>query len=386
MAIRTDIGLSIYDAFSPDNSGTWAGTPLTISETTGLRRTLQLSGRALPYAGASFPVRRRGRTTWYQGTKRATQHVQGVEQGETNFEGQWDSQHLADDPTSALFGVGLALVPVLSAEQLREHVYSLVTDGQELAVTWAGIVRTAGLCDFDPHPLNRTTCRWTWRFEWNGEGAFVPLAVVDTVASTAANVLDMIDEGLRWAKYPGNVALDLMDFAESQVLAVEGLAVELGDTLNLYATAATRTAEVGARGVSICDTIRRIAIGVRDHFAGLYCVSEGATVGVGIDPTAWAAEARLAAWLRETGRSSEQLAAVAGRAASALTAVADPEVEAVITVQGDTDLRHVALQRWGTADGWVEIAEYNDLDTVSGAFGAMVPAGTVLRIPRRRKG
>lgn len=378
MAIRTDFGASLYGAFDPTDLVTWAGTPFIMTEATGLYRTVALFGPALPHAPYSLPMERTGRTTRYPGQTKATQHVIGYSEGETSIEGRWTSQDLAGDIGSAMRSLAGVLpgIPILSAEDLREAVYDLVRGGQEIIVTWAGVERRTSILSFDPQHITRGEIRWSMRFEWAGAAKFMALPIVDSLLETASNAFDMISAALDWAKYPANLALDLIDFVGDQVGRIEALVADLRDTIGLYTTAASRAFEVAQRAIGIVDAINAAAKAVRDQVSALVAEVAGEGVVAG-SPIATAETAAIAAWLRATGRGAAKVQAQAGRLGYVLREVSDPRIEAVLVVQGDTDLRMVAQQRWGDPDGWRRIAAHNGLTSSS------VAGGTTLTIPSR---
>ncbi|MDP3940619.1 MAG: hypothetical protein Q8R92_21100 [Deltaproteobacteria bacterium] len=382
MANRTAaLALALYGAFDPLDAETWAGTPFVIRETQlrGLQRVLELSGPCLPFAPLSLPMRRRGRTTHYQGQPKAVQQVLGYDQGETTLEGVWRATDLTVEDTFALWGLyGVAVTPVLSVDDLRDKVYDIIRGGQEVAVRWAGMERVSSIMDFEPQIISRKEVRWRWRFEWAGEGKFPTIPIEDPLDISIVNVFDLLQKAADLLAFPAQLALDVVDFIESRVAALQGKIQELKEAVQLYSAAVERASKVANRITGISDQIRTGALDIRDHVADMYAevVNQGEIDGV---PGGLATRARLQAWITETSRATGTMAARAGETAAVWRQVAQPDVDAIIIAQGETDLRMLALQQWGSAREWGRIADYNGL----GLSGSTVPAGTTLLIPAR---
>jgi hypothetical protein len=378
--VRTPFGAGLYGAFDPADTGTWAGTPLVLEETTGSRRRLELRGQALPAAPLSIPLSRRATVVRYPGQRGATTHVLGVDEGSTSMGGRWLSQELAGDDL-ATWREGEQGPPqaVRSAEDLREILYDLVRAGSEIRVEWAGVRRFTASLDFDASHFTRGDIAWSLSVEWGGEGEFVPLPVADTVETGALTLMDTVSEWLDVAAYPANVVLDVADFMDTQLLAVEGAVSELRDVVNLYVVGEAAFLRLSGRLVGIAERIRAAARSVRDEVLALPSAVAwtGLTSG---SPSGYAEQSAVAEWLARTKRYSTKAAAEAARYLTTLEGAAVPDVARVWVTVGDTDLRYVAQQVWGRPSEWTVLADYNGLQ------GSAVPAGTTLLIPQPSRG
>lgn len=379
MAIRTAFGAGLYGAPSDLGDSALHGLPLTIEETSGRLRGLRLRGWCLPETPLELAAERLVTQRTYPGQSEATQHVVGYTDGSTTIRGEWCTQRLLENDYALALTAGAEQSAFRSAEDLREYVYAIVRAGQPLRVEWAGLERRATAIRARIGHRSRLDLTWEMTFDWSGVGKFVQLPAADAAESSSTDLLNKIGELLALAAYPANLALDVLDYADMQIKRVGGLVTELRKTLELYASILTRTTEVAGRVLGLATTVQAEAKALRDTLRAIPA-DAASNLGIGGGGASGAAEARvLAAWLADTHRASNQTAAAAAKTAAVFAELTLPQIEAIVTIQGDTDLRYIARQRYGSADQWTRIADYN------GLTGSAVSGGQVIYIPRLDK-
>lgn len=376
-SVQTSYGAGLYGSFSPEDLQTWAGTPFVIEEATGADRIrLELRGSALPFPSMDMPTSRRVRTTRYPGVRAATQQVLGIDDGETEVEGRWDAAELASNDFALVSRGGAAPSRVESAEDLRELVYQLVERGQEISVQWAGIERRTADVSFTPQHDTRIRIRWSLRFVWGGRPRFVKLPVVDPLADSSASLYDRVSQIVDSLTVPAQVVQDLRSYASLQIQRVQALTSDLTDVVHAYVAGGAGLAETAAQAAGLLESTRAEARNLWDRIR-ITSVATAWTGSSGLAPTSFAVRLAIQQWLTETGRAALYLAGEAARRHRQVVNLVEPAIEAALQVQGDTDLRVIARQRWGSADGWTDIAAFN------GLASSNVTAGTMLYIPRR---
>lgn len=379
MAIRTAFGLGLYGAPADPSESQYGGLPFTIEETSGKLRGVRFSGWCLPEGTLDLETNRRVRTHHYPGQSEATQHVTGYDDGETTIRGRWCTHHLGAADYAVALTAGAEQSAFRSAEDLREYVQAIVRAGQPLRVEWAGVERRTSDVRLRVSHKSRLELFYELTFVWVGVSKFAALPVTDASEKASFDLLNAIGDLLELAQTPANMALDLADYADTQIRRVEGLAGELRRTLELYASVVTRTAQVAGRLVSLSATIQAEAKALRDTIRRIPAEAASAFPG-GSGTVAAGIEARiLADWMARTQRISGDVAAKAAQQAQAYGALTEPEVQRAIAVQGATDLRLIARREYGSTDAWTRIADYN------GLTGSLAPAGTILLIPRLDK-
>lgn len=112
-----------------------ATSVLTIEELTGSKRRLDLIGPGLPIQGAAWGGQTILATQWNAGNPEATQHVLGVQEDPSAWEGEWSTTMLIGSPCQWTDDAGSAQKIVIPAT-LDLIFESLKDAGQLLRVTW----------------------------------------------------------------------------------------------------------------------------------------------------------------------------------------------------------------------------------------------------------
>lgn len=156
-----------------------ATSVLTIEELTGSKRRLDLIGPGLPTQGAAWGGTAVLSTQWNAGNPEATQHVLGIQEDPSAWEGEWSTTMLIASPCQWTDGAGDAQKIVLPAT--LDSIFETVKDGgQLLRVTWTNQqgtparqvqkVRLGRLQAYKGEWSNVDKMKWSATFEWISKG------------------------------------------------------------------------------------------------------------------------------------------------------------------------------------------------------------------------
>lgn len=152
---------------------------IIIEELSGYRRTITLTGSALPKQGAGWPLEVTLPTTWNPGNPEATQQVLGPREMPSEMEFEWRTVRLLRSPVEVFGGPTGALL-ISKAHQLALYVEDVVRAAQLLRVTWSAtasdeelfrIVRVGRVSRFEPKYDRPDDIAVPIEFTWIGRGA-----------------------------------------------------------------------------------------------------------------------------------------------------------------------------------------------------------------------
>lgn len=361
-----------------------------IEELTGKKRSLVLSGPSLPLQGnVAWEGNQRVVTTWYAGNPKASQQVLGPTESPTEVEGIWRlvlllrSPAAADGFTSSFNSLGLA-VEIVDPPELVEMMDSIRRAGQELRVSWGGIIRTGRLQKFRVTPERLEDIRWTATFEWNGRDETRP-SVHENVNSRDLGLLERIFQSFTDAVEAVNRVFDAVEGTNPSSTAFSARTLLNGarriQSAVSRATALTdRAVRVAKLPVDVVRSFSSIAIDIKAQVRNV-------ADGVGNTPTELLAarddvEHVLTAYsaFHTSSYQAERLADEMDRQNRAKVARIEPAVLDVVVARVGQSLRELARRYYDDPDSWQAIADANGME------GSVVEEGGVLIIPRRRGG
>lgn len=185
---------------------------LQITEVTGLRRSVELRGPALPFRGAAWKASMRLVTTWYAGNGvEATQQVLGTVELPSSWEGMWRRTLMGRTPSSYTTENGgvFKITTPAAMREIFEGEGGIFRSGARLRVVWcvrtkaagsqslATMVREGRCKEWEwPHDTAHDI-GWKWDWEWQGRGTrqqrVVATRTEGLVSLTSASVLSMND-------------------------------------------------------------------------------------------------------------------------------------------------------------------------------------------------
>jgi hypothetical protein len=178
---------------------------ITISELTGAKRVIALTGGGLPKQGAAWGGTQRVITTWYPGNgTEATQHVLGPTEKPTEWNGIWRTNILYRTPAT-FSDPEVGITQIVDAFTLKEVMESIFRGGALLSVIWGTVVKHGPDVDAEPKVITREgrATDWeftydrpddiTWRvsFDWSSRGRRQQKVVAFRTDSTDANMRAM---------------------------------------------------------------------------------------------------------------------------------------------------------------------------------------------------
>ena len=343
---------------------------LTLTERSGDRRVLVLSREALPYR----PVRL-GRTTRmsdesYQGNPDATHQKFGPKWDDVQLRGFWKDRWLAVTGTPIAWFAG---VPITTARGLTEALDTLWMDGHELDLLWHVEKFRVSIRAWSPIWHRTQDVEWELTLAVIGQGDTDARAEYDEEFDFGKNAGGLLATMSGWltaargalqkvqalaAKY--TATLDRIDALRKQLDATIGLAT---DVALLPLALASRTAQTAADLTQTWATMKR---SVASGEAAVLSAGNGAADVL----RAYGARADLVRACREGAASSARLGVLARRRSQ-------PRIVKIVVATEATDLRRIALEVYGTQDGWIGIAEAN------GLTAPLVPSGFTVLGPEK---
>lgn len=377
------------------------GYPFIISEVNGLKRTMILRGRSLPYKGAVLDTgSQRVEITYFPGNPVAFSQVLGPTYERSEITGKWKDKFLADEdnapiilgfpalsaagrPTpvgaNRIIGSSFLSTGAFTGQQtlqlakaVQDAVAMLRKAGALFRVEWLSFVRYGHLTKAEFTDGDGDEVEWRIEFAWTGDTDVQPKAVaVDwSSKSLLQKLLDFVgklNNILAGLLYTAQLTLAPYTNAVADLLSDMDRLIQ---TLRKFASFSLIPSEVGlglkASFYRLRDSIRQLLADIDSRDGRL----EGARR---LDNPAMQLSDLAVRQLRQL------LAVIAEEVAEELRrleAVLSRQTRETYRVTGFKTLRDVSLEVYGTKDNWRQIASFNQLST------SIVPPGTELRIPK----
>lgn len=346
-----------------------AAEAFIIREVTGSRRTVRLTGRALPYQNVEFEGTQAHVQTWYPGNPVATLQLLGPREGNIDLTGTWKTSKLV----GAVQLEGFDDIPndggTVTAEDLVQVFHRLRIAGNTIDLRWGPEVRRGIISRFTPNYARVEDIAWSLEFVPSQRGdtpTFRAALNIDPAQETQASMNDLSDAA---ADEPPNLIERARDTVRSGVDAMRiGVASFTQGVARLQSTANVATARYQQlRSITnqIQQSARALSNGTVDlPYTELLQIDDVIEV------------LRVEDWRLSTRRNTRRTAAAATRGRNTIGERATPGALATVTVRENQTLRQLALEFYGSADSWTLIADAN------GIVGSYVEPGTVLVIPR----
>lgn len=401
--------------------------PFVIKELSGRRRTVKLTGRALPYRPLTLDGEQRVKITNPAGNPDGYGTITGPTEGETKINGQWKDKYLFYDegeiPPIELttdfdhggqantngISRGSNSTAVSSAIEAVELVDSMRREGQLLEVSWGHIIRRGYIKSVSQTWSNVHDVEWAINFAWIGRSAPADIPADFSPAagslSTGSALRDALDRLSKILDTPGELTGDFMSNIRNTLNRIsqftnqiEQAAAGLNDQASLFSPRG-----IGGTIGSLLGSIVMSADDLKEQFL------ENGWAGIAtrpLDQIPFSGFLRDATNTRDTSEVIDPRASIepdmlieAERQAQemlyqkeALQELRDIRNEALARripfVQGDTEvignytarendnLREVSNLYYGGPSHWREILVYNNLSS------SQLVAGQVIVIPR----
>ena len=372
-------------------------TSFTFKELTGEKRTLTLTGRALPYRPLSLSGTMRAEVTYYPGSPEPTVQMLGSTEEETTITGMWKDRFITLDSGFATLGN----VPLPDAKSVVDAMDDMRRKGQLIEIAWDEIVRQGYISQFEQIWDSRRDVSWSVTFRCINQGdsvANAQIAIIskpDQFAAMIQNLLetaaqswgpDILQKFLALTRFPragGNILDRFRKLAQESSIVPSVKKSSL--FLNRAKEFATRfSTEIRlARGAldNALNGISNKAQLVEDVLSRSNAVLERAIdfnrklrsrpleehiLNAAANSTTLGQVLAVAASVRELSGNMRQLAHEMANTRITLKTTkkkdATPISAPFVARQGD-DLRTVARITMGDANAWRVIAAYNNLQS-----------------------
>lgn len=353
---------------------------VVVQEQSGDARTVELSGRALPYRAMSFETEQRAEVTWYPASGVGSLQFLGPMEKPTSLHGMWkdrfimqagygvSSPGLATDfaPSSQSPYAVLDGQPVANVFALVELFVDICRKGQVILFTWMEVSRYGYLKNFKHSWDTANDVSWEMTFEWVSQGAD-PFAVQfegntgdalnfasnsqqvfnDVQAAIAPTLISALNETANEIAAVEDQLQSAIEQAQSAVNnAIDGINAPINAALSLAGTATSMVKNYQQVMGLVTLTIQS------DQNAAEYI----ATSAAGLAARASARVARNAA--------ANQARSIANRV--------DPTLLAVVTAREGQDLRSFSTQYYGTQAQWRALMTYNNMQSSTCSAGQVV--------------
>lgn len=406
----------------------FGGSTISLVETTGPKRAVQLDGRAGPYKGVEFGGSMRAEITHYAGNPVASIQVLGAEEAPTLFKGKWKRRFfgVTGDPSEqaeASFTVGdeFGSRTLLNIPDMIKYMDSIRRAGQLLEVNWADFVRVGILKRFTPTIMSRMEAEWELEFEWISQGEVHVETrkrsdslgdIEQAVAKGVAEIVDAVDGQVAPTRFQGTMAamptgpvgavttlppaaagltqgaapvgasvgqavgqVIASPTIQQQVDALVGKYAAIRDLVTSYVDASVNAGDATRGTIAQLFGVARDAQHLYDYTQAVateswFGVTDAALIGVS-DLLA------MTTITRRLGAGARELRSTAYRKKDDLARTLEPDVYSIFVAQEGQNLRDVSLEFYGTAAGWRFLKRYNDLESSS------LTAGQVVFVPKR---
>lgn len=376
-------------------------SPLFISEVNGLRRAMVLRGRSLPYKGAVLVEdEQKVDITFFPGNPVAYSQVLGPQLTRTVFNGTWKDKFVkmldnapvvTNFPTLTAAGKPQGSLPQVTtgatfqssgsfpgtqelrlSKTIRDAFRLFARSGAKMEVRWSDWARFGHMVRFKAWPGPEDEWEWECEFAWTGDTNVQPKvnypgldlkSFLDVLADLLSGLNSLLlIPGLISQKVIGGFISDIAD-----------IMVQFGKLISILQGFTDFTFLPLAQ----LSAVKALAFALRkqilDFFRSL-SEKDGRLEGARRLDTSGTWESELL--IRKVRRILALLAEELALRLAEIEAETAGQTDRVYTVQDVTSLQRVALEVYGAAENWREIAAFN------GIASQIVETGTVLRIPK----
>jgi len=354
----------------------------TIKELTGDQRVITLKERALPYRPLKFSGRTRGDFTWYPGNPVATTQILGTEEAPSVFNGAWKDRFIAGVTSDGIFtGIANALIDgqqIANVSDLVDVFNDVRQSAQPLEVTWAHRTRVGIMTRFDETWLTAEDVEWEMEFQWTSRGQ-PEQPVTIPVSPQPGDLADKLRAGLNTLK---NVITAPFQVVQSFTDTVNELASEISDAIEDIESTAVQIEQQVLSPVTAAErTLAAVDLIIKDcnDLVSAVEAQPGVQLYYLLDTaeTTYGDALVAADYGNSIKRAAQDIRTQCIDASASMSDESDGvDLLASFTARGDTDLRDVSQQFYGTPDQWRTLMLYNDFDD------SQLTAGMLVLVPK----
>lgn len=359
-----------------------------IEELAGERRTLELRGRALPYADLTLEGKMRADFTWYPGNPTATVQMLGAEEAPTTVTGMWKDRFIrstdffgsrAETPAAVALWNGQQVEDALA---LTRAVDQIRLGGQLLRVTWDEQVREGVLVRFRQRWKRREDVEWEMEFQWSSRGEPkqpVTFVVVPTVDDLAARLRERVNTLLGLAEPVFQARDFFMRALERNLLDIESAAFDVEVAAQQVDLTLASPEAAARRVLAAAESVKGSAAGIVELVDAqptreIENVADTSEQGLG-------RALFVDSWARDLRREARRLELLTAEEVDRLRAlIDDDDLIAAFVARADSDLREVAQTYYGDQSEWRRLRRYNRLRS------SRLIAGDLVLVPKLVRG
>jgi hypothetical protein len=350
-----------------------------VTEMSGMERTLELSGRALPFRPITFEGEQRSEVTHYPGNPIATMQVLGPSELSTTIKGKWQDRYLRsnDDDSNQCLPDAIAKLDgdqVADVRSLTLLVDDIRRQGQQIKVTWGHIARIGLLKKFTQTWQYMDVVEWEITFEWisqDDQESAITLSVGLDQEGLVADLNAQLDELTQMdAGYPvlGEFAAKMITIFDNITMATDEISDNSDSTTDAIITPQDSTRRI----IAALET-------VKDESQSLFELMDAqpaqATISISgtLDSVTLGSAIEAADFCHQVKRVARTLRNLAVENSIKLAlSESEQETKAIYTATENQDLRHISTLYFGTPNEWQRIMIYNGFSSSRLVAGQMV--------------
>jgi nucleoid-associated protein YgaU len=416
--LRSDVAVSAGASEDPRARVQQRVNAFIIHELTGRRRTLVLTGRALPQRPFTLAGEQGLTVTYYPGNPVASAQVLGARETETTVEGWWKDRfispdlsratgELLDNPPARLdndaVGTAIHANGLPNVRALVAVVDDFRRQGQQVEVTWDELSRQGFIASFEQSWHNIHDVQFKIKFTWTSQSQDVDVPL----SGAGGDLTDFIErqralsDQLQTKVAPDPLTPDvpvpdvpvnasLLSQIRDATDAITSSVAEAARTVQHQIDGVLATAETLQRFTAInsfiAATAFRIMATTQSQVAavGLNLPFTVTRTGTGLPTITRATDtptvAQFAAYHSQSHgwrRTARDLRGeVVRQTNDVVNQTGNNQVLAVVVARSGQDLRAISTQFYGTPDQWRVLAAANHLASAS------LSPGQVIFVPR----
>lgn len=349
----------------------------TIREIAGAKRTLRLSGRALPFRPLSLTGGQRHDITWQPGNPKANMQIFGADEKPTTIRGFWHEPYIVDAGEQTA-PAQLDGEPVTSVKDLADVVDDIRRKGSAVEVLWLHEKREGLIAEFKKDWHDLYDLEWEVQFVWTSHG---DESTTIALSSYQANASDM-------ASRFGTKADDVSDNSAQFLVAPPQYGDGVLNAVDRFTAVATELAEASTKAadgvLDAPDSAKRIAtsfeaasIAAKNLITSIYAFPDRVALNVA-DIASIPVGQAIATSLqnRDLVRAARESRHEAARNRELLLREVDPELLSTFVARENADLRDVSTRFYGQPGEWRNLMTYNALSS------SRLRGGQVVFVPR----
>lgn len=354
------------------------GSSFTITELGGSKRTMRLSGGALPYRPFELKTQQRLELSWLPGNPQATSTILGPSEGPTSINGYWKDIKLRDAGERMMAPFTVDNGPITDVLTAMNVTDSFCRGGQLVEVAWFGVTRHGHLKDVNWKWHNAHDLEWAMNFEWISRGepqapaVFVQETQVSMVGSRFRQAFDNV---LNIPTPNFNMRFDVFNTLTIAMEDISDSIANIEGSITSFLRAGITTPAVLMK--NIVATCNSVLADTNAMIVSLRTALPASMVyGVNVQNMDYIDRLQTQAWVRQVLAQLQELKRIVIEQQEQLIVTISGDLQGRCFVRENQDLRDVSQKFYGTPFEWRRIMLFNQLQS------SMVNPGTLVLVPK----